>query len=163
MAAAAAEYSRRWLPHALAVVDLTQEGFGGNRRAYTLNLKLMQARRGALLALLGRAPVALLHLASRLLAHAAVLPGRAHAEPSALAPPPQLISQAILSKLTRGLLPPPAFMQLNSTTIPYAVCLARGRQELAIFKAALAAVVAAAAAAAWRAWGRAALAALGLA
>ena len=42
--AALAEYSRRWLPSALAVVELTEEGFGGNRRAFTLNLKLVQVR-----------------------------------------------------------------------------------------------------------------------
>lgn len=41
---ALAEYSRRWLPSALAVVELTEEGFGGNRRAFTLNLKLVQVR-----------------------------------------------------------------------------------------------------------------------
>lgn len=41
---ALAEYSRRWLPNALAVVELTEEGFGGNKRAFTLNLKLVQAR-----------------------------------------------------------------------------------------------------------------------
>ena len=41
---AAAEYSRRWLPNALAVVELMEEGFGGNRRAFTLNLKLVQVR-----------------------------------------------------------------------------------------------------------------------
>ncbi len=39
---ALSEYSRRWLPSALAVVELTEEGFGGNRRAFTLNLKLVQ-------------------------------------------------------------------------------------------------------------------------
>lgn len=43
MEAAAAEYSRRWLPNALAVADLTEEGFGKNSRAFTLNLKLVQA------------------------------------------------------------------------------------------------------------------------
>lgn len=42
--AALAEYSRRWLPSALAVVELTEEGFGGNRRAFTLNFKLVQVR-----------------------------------------------------------------------------------------------------------------------
>lgn len=40
--AALSEYSRRWLPSAHAVVELTEEGFGGNRRAFTLNLKLVQ-------------------------------------------------------------------------------------------------------------------------
>ncbi|PRW58870.1 kynurenine 3-monooxygenase [Chlorella sorokiniana] len=40
--AALAEYSRCWLPSAHAVVELTEEGFGGNRRAFTLNLKLVQ-------------------------------------------------------------------------------------------------------------------------
>ncbi len=42
---AAAEYSRRWLPNAHAVADLTEEGFGKNTRAYTFNLKLVQASR----------------------------------------------------------------------------------------------------------------------
>lgn len=42
--AAAAEYSRRWLPSAHAVVTLTAEAFGGNARAFAPNLKLVQAR-----------------------------------------------------------------------------------------------------------------------
>lgn len=54
-------------------------------------------------------------------------------------------------------------MQINSTSMPYAAILQRGRQELLVFKCVLAAVAAAAAAALWRNFGRAALAALGLA
>ena len=42
LGAAAEEYSRRWLPNAHAVADLTETAFGGNRRAYTLNLQLAQ-------------------------------------------------------------------------------------------------------------------------
>lgn len=116
MEAAAAEYSRRWLPNALAVADLTEEGFGKNTRAFTLNLKLVQ-----------------------------------------------LISQTLLHKLLPFLVPKPAFFQLNSTSMPYATILRRGRQELLAFKCVLAAIAAAAAAALWRSFGRAALAALGLA
>lgn len=40
--AVAAEYSRRWLPNALAVAELTEEGFGKNARAFAPNLKLVQ-------------------------------------------------------------------------------------------------------------------------
>lgn len=58
---------------------------------------------------------------------------------------------------------PPVLMQINSTSMPYAAILQRGRQELLVFKCVLAAVAAAAAAALWRNFGRAALAALGLA
>ncbi|KAL4425516.1 hypothetical protein ABPG75_009532 [Micractinium tetrahymenae] len=116
MEAAAAEYSRRWLPNALAVADLTEEGFGGNKRAYALNLKLLQ-----------------------------------------------LISQMLLHKLLPFLVPKPAFFQLNTTRMPFAVILQRGKQELLVFKCILAAVVAALAAALWRSVGRAALAAVGLA
>ena len=40
--AVGAEYTRRWLPNAQAVVDLTVEAFGDNRRAVTFNLKFAQ-------------------------------------------------------------------------------------------------------------------------
>ncbi len=40
--AAAEEYSRRWLPNALAVADLTEEGFGRNTRAFAPSLKVGQ-------------------------------------------------------------------------------------------------------------------------
>ena len=42
--AVAAEYSRRWLPHALAVADLSEEGFGQNARAFAPNLKFAQVK-----------------------------------------------------------------------------------------------------------------------
>ncbi|GAB4814409.1 hypothetical protein N2152v2_001455 [Parachlorella kessleri] len=42
MEAVGAEYTRRWLPNAQAVVELTAEAFGDNRRAVTFNLKLAQ-------------------------------------------------------------------------------------------------------------------------
>lgn len=43
--AALAEYSRRWLPNALAVAELTEGGFGNNARAFAPNLKLAQVSR----------------------------------------------------------------------------------------------------------------------
>eukprot|EP00887_Chlorella_sp_A99_P002514 scaffold6.g2514.t1 len=42
LAAAAADYSERWLPQAHAVVELTEHAFGGNMRAFAPSLKLAQ-------------------------------------------------------------------------------------------------------------------------
>lgn len=153
--AAAAEYSRRWLPNAHAVATLTEEGFGGNKRAFALNLKLVQVGQNPLL------PCSV---------PAADLP----AAPSPRGPPtrpaappththPQLITQVLLNKLLPFAVPQPAFLALNTTSVSYADILRRSSTELRLFKAVLVVAAAAAAAALWRRVGPAALAALGLA
>lgn len=77
--------------------------------------------------------------------------------------PLQIISQFVLHKLLPFLVPVPAFMQMNSTTMSYATILKRTKREMVIFKAALVAAAAAMLAFIARHFARPALAALGLA